>query len=106
MESDWKKYSAMVSIWRERYLAERNGQIARILTDPKKTETERFWDALDAMEKETKTLRKCLDDHSRSKMWLHMITMRAVGMLRKEDLADFSEELQKQVFDEPFASKG
>jgi hypothetical protein len=105
MESDWKKFSALVPALRERYLAERNAQITRKLTDTKKTETERFWDVMEETEKEAKTLRKCLDGHSRSKMWLYMVTMRGAGMLKREDLANFSEELQKKAFDDPFERK-
>ena len=106
MESDWKKFSAMIPIWRDRYLAERNARIVRVLSNANKTETERFWHAEEQIRKEAKVLRRCLDDISRSKMWLHLMEMRAVGMIRREDLADFSEELQKQVFDGPFDSKG
>ena len=106
MESDWKKFSAMIPKLRERYLAERNPRIAHLLADPKKNETERFWDAAEEIRKEAKILRECLDDHSRSRMWLAMITMRAAGMLKKEDLAGFSEELQKQVFDDLFEKRG
>ena len=100
MESDWKKFSAMIPFWRERYLAELNARIGRRLTDPQKTETERFWDAEKQIQKEAKTLHRCLDDISRSKMWLRLMEMRAAGMLQREDLADFSAELQKQVFDD------
>ena len=106
VESDWKKFSAMIPMLRERYLAEQNARIVRILADPKKNETERFWDAMDAMRKESKTLHICFDDLSRSKMWLTLISMRGAGMLKKEDLAGFSEELQKQVFDDPFEKSG
>jgi hypothetical protein len=106
MESDWKKFRALVPRLRERYLADRNAQIARKITDPTKTETERFWNAMEVMEKEARTLRNCLDGHSRSKMWEFMFNMRAVGMLREEDIADFSEELRKSVFDETIERKG
>ena len=106
VESDWKKFSAMIPILRERYLTERNARVAAILSDPKRNETERFWDAMDLMLKESKILRRCLDDISRSKMWLTLITMRRSGMLEKEDLAGFSEALQKQVFDHPFEKRG
>jgi c-di-GMP-binding flagellar brake protein YcgR len=99
MESDWKKFSAMIPVWRERYLAERNARIARILEDPKKTQTERFWDAEQLIEKEAKTLRRCLDDISRSKMGIRLMEMRVAKMIRREDLSDFSPELQKQIFD-------
>ena len=96
-ESDWKKYSARLPMWRERYLAKQNARIARVLADPKKNHSERFWDALEEMEKEAKTLRACLDRHSRSNMMLSLLSMRAVGMINAEDLADFSEELQELV---------
>ena len=96
-ESDWKKYSARLPLWRERYLAKQNARIARVLADPKKNHTERFWDALEEMEKEATTLHACLDRHSRSNMMISMLNMRAVGMINAEDLADFSEELQELV---------
>ena len=105
MESDWKKFSAMLPIWRERYLAGRNARIVRKLSDPKKSETERFWDAAEQIQKEAKTLRRCLDDLSRSKMWLRLMEMRASGMIRQEDLAEFSEELQKQIFHDLYPPK-
>lgn len=96
MESDWKKFRVMVPVLRERYLEERNARIATLLTDPKKNHTERFWDAMDKMEQEARVLRQCLDGHSRSKMWIYMLTMIRAGMLKPEDLAEFSEELQKK----------
>ncbi|MBI3884444.1 MAG: hypothetical protein HY302_01755 [Opitutae bacterium] len=100
MDSDWKKFRQLVPILRERYLAERNRRIARTLTDAAKTETERFWDAQEVMEKEAVTLRRCLDGHSRSSMWGYLVEMRIAGMLEREDLAGFSEELRKQVFND------
>lgn len=99
MESDWKKFSAMLPVWRERYLAERNPRIMRALTNPKKTETERFWDAEEQIRKEAKTLHRCLDDLRRSTMWDRLMAMRAAGMIKREDLVEFSPELQSQVFE-------
>jgi hypothetical protein len=98
MESDWRKFRELVPTLRERYIAERNAKIRRLLDAPDKTETERFWDAFEEMEREAKILHWCLDDHSRSKMWLFMLSMRKVGMLKKEDLAGFSAEIQRQIF--------
>ena len=87
----------MVPRLRERYLAHRNARIATLLTDPEKTETERFWDAMEEVEREARVLRECLDGHSRSKMWLYILAMIRAGMLNKEDINVFSEDLQKQV---------
>ena len=36
-------------------------------------------------------------------MWLKLLEMKAAGMIRREDLAGFSEDLQKQIFDQPFS---
>ena len=72
MESDWKHFRDMAPKLRGRYLAEKNARIVALLTNPKKNETERFWDALEVMEREANILQKCLDGHSRSKMWFFM----------------------------------
>ena len=87
----------MVPKLRERYLAERNPQIVALLTNPKKNQTECFWDAMETMERESRALENCLDGHSRSKMWGYMVKMISVGMLKKEDTEVFSQELQSQL---------
>jgi hypothetical protein len=97
MKSDWRKFSDMVPMLRERYLTERNARIVGTLTDPNRNQTERFWNSFEMMEKEAKVLRNCLDGHSRSKMWLFVISMLRVGMLKREDLSQFSEELQREL---------
>jgi hypothetical protein len=97
MEPDWRKFRDMVPKLRERYLADCNARLAALLADPKKNETERFWEVLQEMEREAKVLHGCLDGHSRSSMQRYILTMIYAGMLKKEDVGVFSEELQKQV---------
>jgi hypothetical protein len=97
MESDWRTFRDMVPKLRERYLADCNAWLADLLNDSKQNETERFWGALRKMEHEAKVLRRCLDGHSPSTMQQYMEMMIYSGMLKKEDMAVFSEELQKQV---------
>ena len=97
MESDWRHFRDIVPKLRDRYLAERNAQIVALLTDPKKNETERFWEALEVAEKQAKILQQCLDGHSRSTMSMYILRMIGVGMLTKADTEVFSEELQKQI---------
>jgi hypothetical protein len=97
---EWKE---MVPI---AYVADRNAEVAGILGDPKKTETERFRDAFEVTKKAAKALHNSRDGHSRSKMGFYMITFRGQGMLKPEDLAGFSEDIQNRVFDDPFETKG
>lgn len=96
-ESDWKQFRDMVEFLKERYLKETNLKLNQILTDSKRTATDQFWDTFEEMKKEKKILQDCLDRHSRSQMYLSMLLMLRYGMLKKEDLKGFSEELQEQL---------
>ncbi len=96
-ESDWKLFRKKVPEVRERYLMAKNDELVRMLMDREKTPTECFWDTFDKMKKEKKILEDCLDRHSRSYMFTAMILMRRHGMLKREDLKDFSSELQSEI---------
>jgi len=104
LESDWKKYCALVTVVRERYLGKCNAKAAALLTDPRRNETERFWDTMDLMEKDARVIQLCLDRHARSQMVFSMLALLSHGLMTKEELSTFSEELQASlayVFDEP-----
>jgi hypothetical protein len=96
MEADWKKFREMVPMLRERYLSQINARITSILADPSKNETERFWDAFEVTQTESRVLRDCLNGHSRSNMWEFLHCMIGCGMLHKEDMAVFSQDLQAE----------
>lgn len=87
----------MVPDLRERYVTTCNARLVTLLTHPQKTETERFWETLKEMELEAKILQVCLDGHSRSSMWRYLNLMILNGMLKREDAAVFSAELQQQL---------
>jgi len=96
-ESDWKLYSSLVPQWRERYLQIKNEAFAAHLSDPAKTPTDQFWDVLEEMKAEAKVLNSCLGHHSRSRMFLSMAQMLRHDLIFKEDLTEFSEELQVEL---------
>ncbi len=96
-ESDWKRFRGLIPMVRERYLAEQNAMILEILTDPNRSETERFWDALKRAKEIREILTDCLDGHSRSKMVLYMRLMLRANMMCQDDLFSFSDELQKHL---------
>ena len=97
-ETDWKKFTARLPVWRERYLTEKNRRIASLLEQAGKTETERFWAAREIMEKEARTLQRCLDDIRRSRMIERLLEMRLAKMITRDDLADFDAELREAIF--------
>ena len=82
---------------RERYLKSRNQELIAILTDPKRDETERFWDAHKRMDEVGRVLRDCLDGHSRSRLYLALMLMRKHGMLLDEDLHHFTPETADEL---------
>lgn len=49
------------------------------------------------MKKERKILEDCLDGHSRSNQFFHMTLMCRYGMLQREDLEEFSEEMRSEL---------
>lgn len=96
-ESDWKSFRRLVPELRERYLEKVNGALIDILQSEGTTPTERFWEAEERIEKESKILRECLDGHSRSKMERFMVMMCLHGMMGEEDLSVFSDELRGDI---------
>lgn len=96
-ESDWKKYSAMVEIWRERLLKESNEKIISILTNPKKSHTDKFWDGIDEAMKQKKRLLECFGRHARSQMFLSIFALYQEGIIQESELEEFSQELQANI---------
>lgn len=97
LESDWKVYRKSVHLWRDRYLETKNEEIAAVLLDGTRSSTERFWEAKEKLERQARVLVECLDDHSRSKMLLHLVLMLRHQMIEEADLEDFSQELRDAV---------
>jgi protein-tyrosine phosphatase len=96
-ESDWKKFRNSLDKWRELYLKRKNDEVRVILEDKNLNETEKFWGIVDFQKNESKVLRNCLDGYSRSNMFLHMALMKKYKMICKEDIEEFSEELQEYM---------
>ena len=96
-ESDWKLFGNSVDNLREWYLEAKNRELMGLLSDPRRTATEQFWDTLERMKAESKILQDCLDGHSRSNMFMAMALMRHHGMLTNDDLQRFSPDLQQDL---------
>ena len=96
-ESDWKAFSRLVPIARERYLTKVNASLAELLQSDEGTPTERFWEAEEKLQDEVLVLRTCLDSYSRSKMFVSLRLMMRHRMVTGEDLGEFSEEFREEV---------
>ena len=96
-ESDWKAYSSLVPVARERYLAKVNASLVQLLQSEDRTETESFWDAEQRIDEEAQVLQECLGNHSRSKMWMSVLLMLRYEMLTEADLEQFSVEFRDEI---------
>ena len=94
---EWKTFRETLPDLRERYLAKRNKALISILSNEERTATEQFWDTFDAMEKEGKILRDCLDGYSKSSMNMHILYKLRHGIMKDEDLEPLSNELRSWV---------
>lgn len=97
LESDWKIFRKSVPEWRERYLAKKNQEIVRMLSDENATATELFWQVKEKMDREGEILTLCLDGHSRSKMEWDLYLMYGHGLVQDADLEAFSEDLRAHI---------
>ncbi len=96
-ESDWKLFRSKLDVLREKFLTNKNIELAKYLTDPSKTATEQFWNTFEQMKDIETILKQCLEGYSRSDMFLHILAMYKHGMMADEDLYQFSDEIQKNV---------
>jgi len=96
-KQDWKIFQDSLPNFRERYLTERNKTFIAMLNDDKRTATEQYWDTYDAMKKEGKILRDCLDGISKSGMDIHILLMLRHGLMKEDDLNAFSDDFQDWV---------
>jgi hypothetical protein len=96
-EADWKNYKSIVYELRERYLNERNKEVAAILNRDSNTPTENFWDANERMREIEGIISNCLDNHRRSGMLNNLMLMYYHQMITDDDLNGFSEEVRRRI---------
>lgn len=93
-ESDWKAYKEIFGHVQARFLEEVNQELIHLLANSDVAPGDRF-QAADAKIKSTrKLLQHCFGAYSRSEMVLSLVAMQANRMLREEEIAVFSEEVQ------------
>ena len=97
-DSDWQTYLANVGRWREQYLAQRNRDLAELLTDEHLTATEQFRITLKKMEEEAEILNRCQEQHSRSAMMQSLKNLCINGLIPEEDFQHFSITVQEKLY--------
>ena len=94
-ESDWKTFRAKLQEWHEAYLERMNREYAEILSEPGKAS-----DKFRALEKRINRDKYTLSIDirmSHSNMYYHLTSLLERGVIKPEDLNDFSSELRKQL---------
>ena len=94
-ESDWKLFRKKIPGWQEDYMNRLCEDYVKLLTSDR-SGADRFWD----IEKRIKNDQKktgVIADMRRSQLVYNLVNLVSEGVIRLDDLNDFSEELQGAV---------
>ena len=94
-KSDWKLFMERLPEWQERFMEKLNQEYIQLLSrnlDP----SENFWE-LERRIREDKRLLGVRMELNKGNMTFDLMRLLHDGVIEKEDLADFSQELQDEV---------
>jgi hypothetical protein len=94
-KSDWKLFMERLPEWQERFMGKLNQEYIQLLSrdlDP----SENFWE-LERRIREDKRLLGVRMELNKGNMTFDLMRLLHDGVIEKEDLADFSQELQDEV---------
>lgn len=94
-KSDWKLFMKRLPEWQERFMGKLNQEYIQLLSrdlDP----SENFWE-LERRIREDKRLLGVRMELNKGNMTFDLMRLLHDGVIEKEDLADFSQELQDEV---------
>ncbi len=94
-ETDWKLFKNKIGIWQNAYMEKLNREYIDLLSADG-TASEMFW-ALDERIKKDRKSVGVVADMRRSQMIPNIISLLSDGVIREEDLSDFSETLQSAI---------
>ena len=95
-EQDWKLFREKVPTWQEKYMEKINQKIQKLLENPSKTASEKFWQIEKIIHNEKRNP-GVLIEMKRSLMFTNILSLLKSKCITIDDLSDFSEDLQKNV---------
>lgn len=95
-EQDWKLFREKVPTWQEKYMEKINQKIQKLLENPSKTASEKFWQIEKNIHNEKRNP-GVLIEMKRSSMCTNILSLLKSKCIKIDDLSDFSEDLQKNV---------
>jgi hypothetical protein len=96
-ESDWKIFRELRPIWLQRYCTRVNQQLIKKLTDPRRTEHERYLDAYKFIHQKDKELGDAFNDFRRSTAVMQIHIINRLGVIEKQELSRFSESTRRFI---------
>jgi hypothetical protein len=97
VESDWRIFRELLPIWLDRYCAKVNQQLIKKLTDPKRTQHERYVDAYKFIHRKDADLGNGFSDIRRSTATMRLHFIHNLGVMTEEELSRFSESTRRSV---------
>jgi hypothetical protein len=99
-ESDWRVFRELRPLWLQRYCAKVNKQLVTKLTDPNRSEHERYLDAYKFIHRKDQELGDAFSDFRRSTAILQIAVIRNLGVVTAEELQRFSGQTKKFTSDD------
>jgi hypothetical protein len=96
-EHDWKVLRELKSVALNRYCEIVIEEARRLMDARGVSAHERYLSVFAAIEKRDQAIAEAFNDIRRSTAFLHIIAIRALGVLRPDELARFSDETQTQI---------
>lgn len=99
-KTDFELFYIYARTWREKYLFKINKEIAEMITCGDYDTTEAFFKADTYQEQVKDTLSGCFDGNTKETLGMSLILMARCGMIYKDDVKEFSQDMQDKL--QPF----
>jgi hypothetical protein len=96
-ESDWKKFKALRVVALERFCEHALDAVSVCIAGANKSAHQRYLDVFRLIEDRDKKLGRAFDDMRRSTMIGQLAQMRALGLIRDDELEQFSDQTQDTI---------
>jgi hypothetical protein len=101
-ESDWRVFRELHPVWLERCCARVNQQVAKRLSDSRRSEHERYIDVYKFIQKKESELGHAFNDFRRSTATRQISIIRGLGVVTEQEVARFSDQTQRFTSEQGF----
>jgi hypothetical protein len=96
-ESDWKHFRQVRAVALERFCERILAEVVQLAVDHSKSQHERYLAVWKLLQERDDEVARAFNNPRRSAAVLQLVSIRALGLLKEEELAGFSPELRERL---------